>query len=106
MRQQSTKTAKDKISYRERLAVFNNEQMSTLQGDLYMSPDQTKTNVSISIPDQENERPYFRQKTFNKKETETNKDFDKGSFIMINCFSNNKCWVCTEQSAAVFKVII
>ena len=99
MRQRSTKTAKYKISYRELLAVFNNEQMSTLQGDQYMAPHQTKTNVSISTPDQENERP----KTFNKKETETNKDFDKGSFI--NCFSNNKCWVCTEQSAAVLKEV-
>ena len=103
MRQRSTKTAKYKISYRERLAVFNNEQMSTLQGDLYMAPDQTKTNVSISTPDQENERPYSRQRTFNRKETETNKDFDKGSFI--KCFSNNKCWVCTEQSAAVFREV-
>ena len=46
MRQRSTKTAKYKISYRECLAVFNNEQMSTLQGDLYMVPDQTKTNAS------------------------------------------------------------
>ena len=105
MRQQSIKTAKYKISYREHLAVFNNEQMSTMQGDLYMAPDQTKTNVSISTLDQENERPYStsRQKIFNKKETETNKDFDKGSFI--NCFSNNK-W-CTEQrlSAAVFKEV-
>jgi len=68
-----------------------------------MASDQTNTNVSISTPDQENERPYSRQKTFNKKETETNKDFDKGSFI--NCFSNNKCWVCTEQSVAVFKEV-
>jgi hypothetical protein len=33
-----------------------------------MAPDQTKTNVSISTPDQEIERPYSRQKTFNKKE--------------------------------------
>ena len=67
-RQRSTKTAKYKISYSERLAVFNNEQISTLQGDLYMAPEQTKTNVSISTPDQEIERPYSRQKTFNKKE--------------------------------------
>jgi hypothetical protein len=47
MRQRSTKTAKYKISYRECLAVFNNEQMSTLQGNLYMIPDQTKTNANI-----------------------------------------------------------
>jgi hypothetical protein len=33
-----------------------------------MAPYQTKTNVSISTPDQEIERPYSRQKTFNKKE--------------------------------------
>ena len=67
MRQRSTKTAKYKISYRECLAVFNNEQMSTLQGDLYMVADQTKTNVNISTQDQEIERPYSRQKNIQQK---------------------------------------
>ena len=65
MRQPSNKRAKYKISYKERPAVFNNEQKSTLQGILYMAPEETKSNVSISTPDQEmpNERPYSRQKS-------------------------------------------
>ena len=42
---------KNKISHnREHPAVFNNGLTSTMQGVLYMAPDQTKTNVRKSTP--------------------------------------------------------
>ena len=82
MRKWSNKTAKYKILYRERQAVFNKGPKSTAC-ILCIGPNQTKKPMwviqhHIKKNPMKDPNPLL---TYNKKETATNKDFDKGSWL-------------------------